>query len=147
MKRSMLFLIAALGSVGCVANATTPSPGYEGTISVSDNGLTCQPNGAVFCRCTGFVRLAFSPAIKQGIELIVDVDSSSLNNGYYNQGPYVTPSDCDKPPCYWNSVVVRIGGDISYCPVQRRSVVNVSDYRTRRAMVNGIPVNWKGTCG
>ena len=84
---------------------------------------------------------------EQGIELIVDVDSSSLNNGYYNQGPYVTPSDCDKPPCYWNSVVVRIGGDISYCPVQRRSVVNVSDYRTRRAMVNGIPVNWKGTCG
>jgi hypothetical protein len=155
MKRWLVPLVSAVLAVGCNVNpagptVTDPSPSpssgtYRGTITVERIELACNPNG-FFYRCTGWVRLHFDPAIREGYPLIVDVDGSSLNNGFYDRGPFVLTGSSSG---YWSAFTVGIGGDISYCPFSRQVHVNVADYNTGRALTNGIPITWErgGSCG
>jgi hypothetical protein len=146
---AMSVFVAVSASCGS-ANATGPSKvdgPYQGSIRIVTAAVNCLPVGAIHYRCDGIVRLGFNPAIKGGVGLFVDVDSSSLNNGFYDNGPYVTPTTCERPPCNWSELTVRIRGDITYCPPQRQVHVNVADAQTGRAMVNGIPTNFTGRCG
>jgi hypothetical protein len=82
---------------------------------------------------------------RRGTPLIVNIDDSSLNNGFYDRGPKVLDNS---PTGFWEKYTVPIGGDISYCPFSRQVHVNVVDYNTGRALTNGIPITWNsGSCG
>jgi len=126
-------------------NGSNSSGTYRGTITVQQIQLTCNPNG-FFYRCTGWVQLRFDPGIRSGYPLIVNIDDSSLNNGFYDRGPKVLS---DSSTGFWATYTVEIGGDISYCPFARQVHVNVIDYNTGRALTNGIPITWNsgGSCG
>lgn len=149
MLRIVAWLIAASVGAGCASQTPTgpDSNSYRGTIGLERIQLTCQPNG-FFYRCTGWVRLTFSPAIPAGYGLIVNVDESSLNNGFYDRGPYYTPANSSGGHG-WVALSINIGGDLSYCPFNRSVRVNVIDARTGLGLTNGIPVQWDpgGSCG
>jgi hypothetical protein len=154
MTRMIGPFVCVVLAVACRLNPSAPSVDdqnsknasgvYRGTITVEQIQLSCNPNG-FFYRCTGWVQLRFVPGIRSGYPLIVNIDDSSLNNGFYDRGPKVLDNS---PTGFWEKYTVPIGGDISYCPFSRQVHVNVVDYNTGRALTNGIPITWNsGSCG